>query len=78
MTDGPQMTAMRLRLRHPDLDFYVDVTLAEIEGRWLAVAMLADEPDIGAGHEPRVALRSALAALGEQYATEMAASAELS
>ena len=41
------MTA--LRLRHPDLAFHVDVTLTEHEGRWLATAMLADEPDTGRG-----------------------------
>jgi len=39
---------------------------------------LADEPDVGTGIEPREALRAALAALGEPYATEMAESAELS
>jgi hypothetical protein len=39
--------------------------------------MLADEPDIGTGDEPREALRAALAALGEPYASEMAASAGL-
>jgi hypothetical protein len=32
---------------------------------------------IGTGDDPREALRAALAALGEPYATEMAASAEL-
>ena len=58
----PSVTA--LRLRHPDLAFHVDVTLTENDGRWLAVAMLADEPDIGTGDDPREALRAALAALG--------------
>lgn len=41
----PTMTAPRLR--HPDLAVHVDVTLVESDGRWLAVAMLADEPDVG-------------------------------
>jgi hypothetical protein len=39
--------------------------------------MLADEPDIGVGDDPRSALHAALEALGEPYATEMAASVEL-
>ena len=51
MADVPKVTA--LRLRHPDLAFYVDVTLTEHEGRWLAVAMPADEPDIGTGTDPK-------------------------
>ena len=66
-----------LRLRHPDLAFHVDVTLTEKDGRWMAVAMLADEPDIGVGDDSREALRAALAALGQPYATEMATAAEL-
>ena len=67
-----------LRLRHPSLDFYVDVRLREYPvGKWLAVADFADEPDVGTGHEPREALRGALAALGEPIASEMAESAEL-
>jgi hypothetical protein len=41
----PAVTA--LRLRDPDLAFHVDVTLTEKVGRWLALAILADEPDIG-------------------------------
>jgi hypothetical protein len=76
MPDEP-VTVPRLRLRHPDLVFHIDVTLTEPEGRWLATAMLADESDVGTGSEPREALRAALAALGEPYATEMAERAEL-
>jgi hypothetical protein len=34
--------------------------------------MLADEPDIGVGGDPRAVLRAALAALGEPYASDMA------
>ena len=67
----------RLRLRHPAPAFHIDVTLTEHEGRWLATAMLADKPDVGTGSDPREALRAALAALGEPYASELAARAEL-
>ena len=66
-----------LHLTHPGLPFWVDVRLREFDGRWLAVAMLADEPDIGTGEDPREALHAALAALGEPYAAEMAAAADL-
>ncbi len=52
-TDHPKPTLTALRLRHPDLAFHVDVTLTEKDGRWLAVAMLADEPDIGTGDDPQ-------------------------
>jgi hypothetical protein len=43
----------------------------------LAVAMLADEPDIETGSDQRSASHAALEVLGEPYATEMVASAEL-
>ena len=47
------------------------------DAHWLAVAMLADAPDIGTGDGPREALRAALAAPGEPWASEVAARAEL-
>jgi hypothetical protein len=75
--DHARPTVAALRLCHPDLAFHVDVTLTEKDGRWLAVAMLADEPDIGTGSDPRSALHAALEALGEPYASDLTASAEL-
>ena len=51
--------------------------LREWDGRWLAIADLADEPDVGTSHDPREAIAAALAALGEPYASEMARDAEL-
>ena len=53
------------------------VTLTEHEGRRLATATLADEPDLGTGSEPREPLHRAFEALGEPYASEMAQSARL-
>lgn len=64
-----------LRVTHPDFDFWVDVRLRDWDGKWLAVADLAGEPAMGTGAEPREALRAALTALGEPYATEIARSA---
>ena len=58
---------------HPDLDFCVDVTVYERDGRFMATADLAeDSRDIGVGHTPREAVRASLAVLGEPYASEMA------
>jgi hypothetical protein len=53
-----------LRLTHPDLDFWIDVRLREVDGRWLAVADLADEAEIGLGETAEEALRGALESLG--------------
>ena len=57
MLDEP-VPGLRLRLRHRDLAFHVDITLTEHGGRWLATAMLADEPDIRANDDPRSAVRA--------------------
>lgn len=38
-----------LRLTHSELDFWIDVRLREWDGKWLAGADLADEPDPQAG-----------------------------
>ncbi len=61
-----------LRLTHPDLDFWIDVRLREFDGRWLAVADLADEPDIGVRESAAEALRGALASLGDGLAADLA------
>ena len=66
-----------LRLTHPELDFWVDVRLREWDGKWLAVADLADEPDVGTGMEPREALRGVLSALGPRVAADLAESAHI-
>ncbi len=65
------------RLSHPELDFWIDVRLREFEGKWLAVADLASEPDIGMSEDPREALRDALASLGARLADELAEGADL-
>jgi hypothetical protein len=67
----------RLHLTHPALDFWVDVRLPEWDGRWLVVADLAGEPDVGTGTSAREALEGALLALGPRLAAEIAAEADL-
>lgn len=63
-----------LRFTHQELDFWVDVRLREFGGRWLAVADLAGEPDIGLGTSAEEAVRGALVALGEPFASQMSES----
>ncbi len=56
-----------------NLDFYVDVTIHERGRRYMATADLAeDSRDVGIGDTPQEAVRAALKALGEPYASEMA------
>ena len=62
-----------VRLTHPALDFYVDVTIHECDGRYMATADLGeDSRDVGIGDTPQEAVREALRSLGGPHATELA------
>ena len=58
------------------LAFHVGVTLTEQDGRWLGGRDAGRRARHRDGDDPREALRAALAALGEPWASEMATSAE--
>lgn len=51
-------------LSAPDLDFWVEVRLVSHQGRWIAVAAIAGDPDLGLGYSIRAAVRMALSSLG--------------
>jgi len=65
-----------LRLTHPALDFWIDVRLRDFDGRWLAVADLADTPQVGSGETPAEALRDALAPFGPPLVEELVGRAD--
>jgi hypothetical protein len=52
------------RLGAPSLDFYVDVRLRAFGGRWLAVADIAGEYEIGVGTDVCTALTGSMECLG--------------
>jgi hypothetical protein len=56
---------MQLRLASPQLDFWVDVRLFSFGGKWLAVAMIADEAELGLGLGATEAIAGALSSLGD-------------
>lgn len=70
-------TMQHLRLTNPGLDFWIDVRLREFDGHWLAVADLADTPEVGSGETPAEALRSALSPFGTKLLNELVAGADL-
>ncbi len=59
------------------LDFSVRVRLGRFGDRWLAVAEIADEPEVGLGRTARQALEAALASLGEHAARALLADTAL-
>lgn len=67
----------RLRLHHSALPFWIDVRVREFDGRWIAVADLAGQPDLGCGGTPREALQGALGAFNAALASDLAGLAEV-
>jgi hypothetical protein len=60
-------------------DFWVDVTVRERDGRYMATADLGeDSRDAGVGDTPWEAVIAVLRSLGEPYASEMAVGVTLS
>jgi hypothetical protein len=63
--------AVRVRIEAPNLDFYVDVRLRNFEGRCLAVAQIAGDPEVGVGMSATEAVTSSLSSLGPRAAALM-------
>ncbi|HYN50819.1 MAG TPA: hypothetical protein VES62_07820 [Thermoleophilaceae bacterium] len=68
---------MNFRIGSATLDFYVDVRLRNFDGRWLAVADVAGEHEVGLGRSPREALAASLASLGAAAAAGLLADPQL-
>lgn len=64
----PTLMNVEFRLTAPGVDFWVDVRLRSWGDRWLAVADIAGEPELGLGRSAPQALEGALASLGRQTA----------
>lgn len=61
---GSTLISVHVRLSSASLSFYVDVRLRDFDGRWLAVADIAGEYEIGVGTDVRIALTGSLVSLG--------------
>jgi len=61
----------RKRLLTPTLGFWVDVRLLRANDRWLAVASIAGDPEIGLGHSDVAAVEAALASLGKDAVADL-------
>lgn len=83
MQARPALTAaypdfmFELRLKHPSVDFYVDVRLRRFEDSWLAVADLASTPEVAVARRPDLAVLLALWPLGPALARRLVAGADL-
>lgn len=73
----PTLVSVNFRIGAPNLDFYVDVRLRNFGGRWLAVADIAGEHEVGLGSSPREALAASLSSLGATAAAALLADPQL-
>ena len=64
---------MQFRLSAPELDLSVDVRLRSFGERWIAVAEIAGDRELGLGASAREALAAALTSLGEAATTALLA-----
>jgi microcystin degradation protein MlrC len=77
MDAQPRLISINTRLVSEELGLDLDIRLRQLDGRWLAVADFGDEPEVGIGATPRVALAAALATLGERAAAILMADPQL-
>ncbi len=73
----PGVLSLEFRLSAPSLDFCVDVRLRKVGGRWIAVADIAGEHELGLGATARTALTAALSSLPGAAAAALLADPEL-
>ena len=66
------MRAMRLCAK--SVDFWVDVKLYDEAGKYLAIAWIGGDPEIGHGRDAESAALNALRSFGSQVATDLMAS----
>ena len=74
----PKLANVQFRLTAAGFEFWVDVRLRSWGDRWLAVADISGEPEIGLGQTARRALEGALESLGRRAARAFLADAALS
>ena len=63
----------QIRLSSAEIDFWVDVCVYAHADRWLAVATISGDREIGLGTSPRQAVRNSLHPLGEWVANRLIA-----
>ena len=68
---------MKFRITASSLDFFVDVRLRDFGGRWLAVAEISGDYEIGLGRGPHEALAASLVLFGDSAAAALLADPQL-
>jgi hypothetical protein len=77
MEQQPRLVSVNARFVVEELGLHVDIRLRELDGRWIAVANFGDDPEVGIGASPRVALAASLATLGARTAAAVMADPQL-
>jgi hypothetical protein len=72
-----KLADVQFRLRHESVPFWVDVHLRCFGDRWLAVAEIAGELELGLGQSPGEALHMSLVSLGPAAASALLSDQQL-
>lgn len=73
----PRLVSVNFRLTAPSLDIWVEVRLRGYGERWLAVAEISGDPEVGLGATARQAIGAALSSLGAQARSDLMADPSL-
>ena len=71
------LVSVNFRLTADGLEFHVDVALRNFDGRWLAVASVGGDQELGFGRTARGALAASLSSLGPAAAERLLADRQL-
>ena len=77
MVEQPHLVAANSRFMCSDLGVEVAIRIRQLNGRWLAVADVDGQPEVGIGPTARGALVAALATLGQRAAAVLMADPQL-
>lgn len=77
MDQQPSLVSVNVRLGSKELGLDVQVKLRDLGERWLAVAEVGGDPEVGIGATPRAALAAALSTLGDRATAVLMADPQL-
>lgn len=77
MDQQPRLVSANAKLACDLLGTEIEIRLRQLDGRWLAVAVFGEEPEVGIGATPRIALVAALATLGDRVTATIMADPQL-
>lgn len=77
MDQQPRLVSVNVRLAAEEIGLDVEIRLRQLGDRWLSVAEIGTDPEVGIGATPRAALAASLATLGDRAVAMLMADPKL-